>query len=270
MTTSFRMSTSFLILCLLLTIPTAAQNGGTNGGGENKRGENKRGESSGKSNGDDARVELPESIEGLSSLEALDYQLFRRIYSFQLPPVRKAFETIDDTGYPLFYGAVPASAALALLTPIETDLATTYRLALSELIAVQASQQLKRTVKRRRPQFVLNGVDIRFGDGEAPEETDYAFPSGHAAAAAAIVTPAGLSHPEWYVITPGALWVSSIALSRIWRGRHFPGDVVAGALLGGAVATSIHLLDPLITPDFLRDEDDPIQAPVFNVRLPLK
>jgi membrane-associated phospholipid phosphatase len=64
------------------------------------------------------------------------------------------------------------------------------------------------------------------------------FPSGHAASAFAFATVVGHELPCGAV--PLRLLASAVAYSRVHTGVHHPGDVVAGALLGAAAATSAH------------------------------
>ncbi len=68
--------------------------------------------------------------------------------------------------------------------------------------------------------------------------TRHAFPSGHSAAAAAMFTIIAfyLENGRWYRgILLGMLAVS-IAYSRLYIGVHFLGDILAGTLLGLALA----------------------------------
>jgi undecaprenyl-diphosphatase len=68
------------------------------------------------------------------------------------------------------------------------------------------------------------------------------FPSGHAASAFAFATAVGHFLPR-DAIAVRAL-AALVAYSRVHTGVHYPGDVVAGSLLGGTVAQlTIHALD---------------------------
>ncbi len=112
----------------------------------------------------------------------------------------------------------------------------------------------KLAVHRPRPAFVLAGVRALF---DAPH--DFSFPSGHAAGSfafalftGAVLRDRGASHEGRSVTSfalrfaaPAALFAlaSLVALSRVYLGCHFPGDVTAGALLGatcGALGARAH------------------------------
>lgn len=60
------------------------------------------------------------------------------------------------------------------------------------------------------------------------------FPSGHSATAFAFATAVGHVHPRAGIPLRGL--AALVAYSRVHTGVHFPGDVVAGALAGTALA----------------------------------
>jgi undecaprenyl-diphosphatase len=80
-------------------------------------------------------------------------------------------------------------------------------------------------------------------DGSPPTSS---FPSGHTAASTsiygllAIIVAGHLAQARWrrlvYVVT--ALLVLSIGISRIYRGMHYPSDVIGGVLLGALWLTA--------------------------------
>jgi undecaprenyl-diphosphatase len=105
---------------------------------------------------------------------------------------------------------------------------------------------LKRIVARARPCACLEDVKARVF--AAP--TDFSFPSGHSAGSFAFAIfiavvlvsslPPDAGARERWLRRGGAtllvLLAVGVGLSRIALGVHFPGDVLAGALLGATVA----------------------------------
>jgi undecaprenyl-diphosphatase len=95
---------------------------------------------------------------------------------------------------------------------------------------------VKLAVGRARPCVALAGVHALFG---AP--TDASYPSGHAAGAFAFagfvtaVTLARRRSVRLAIAGAACLIATGIAVSRVYLGCHYPGDVLGGALLGGVV-----------------------------------
>src|SRR5690606_33537003 len=115
----------------------------------------------------------------------------------------------------------------------ERDYRDAYRLTIAFVGSHASATLLKKVFRRPRPSAELADLRIRsVGQHEREQvQYEYSFPSGHAALAFALVTSYSLSHPRWYVIVPGFAWAATTGISRIWRGRHYPSDVVGGILL---------------------------------------
>ena len=66
----------------------------------------------------------------------------------------------------------------------------------------------------------------------------FSFPSNHATNHFALATVLALTLLEGHrvLIWVAFLWAASIALAQVYVGKHWPGDVLAGALFGTAVA----------------------------------
>ena len=94
-------------------------------------------------------------------------------------------------------------------------------------LAHGASIGVKRVVRRPRPDHPR--VEVRVGT-----PSRLSFPSAHATSttAAAVLFGALLHRPLVAVLVP------PMALSRLVLGVHYPSDVVAGSLLGAAVAAA--------------------------------
>jgi membrane-associated phospholipid phosphatase len=91
---------------------------------------------------------------------------------------------------------------------------------------------LKFTVNRPRP------------EGET-ERSNSSFPSGHATGAFALATVFAHQYPRAAI--PCYAAATGIALSRVYLGRHYPSDVLAGAAIGYATARiAIHFRDRII------------------------
>ena len=92
---------------------------------------------------------------------------------------------------------------------------------------------------RRRPDRAASEVPVA-RHVRMPSSTS--FPSGHSAAAFAFATGVG------HVLPPAAIPLRAlaalVAYSRVHTGVHYPGDVVAGALMGTTLAQiTTHALD---------------------------
>lgn len=108
------------------------------------------------------------------------------------------------------------------------------RVAIAILLAEMASGLLKVAIERERPPLANPDPDplVRL-------PATYSFPSGHATVSFACATVVALAVPRltWPLFVLAAL----IAWSRVYVGVHYPGDVLAGAVLGVAVGALVRL-----------------------------
>jgi acid phosphatase family membrane protein YuiD len=104
------------------------------------------------------------------------------------------------------------------------------------LMATTAQQLLKYTTRRPRPSQYR-------ADPKGGFEQQLGFPSGHVTTVAALVTAYatvfGMHHPKspWrFLVYAGAGSVTALtAAGRVEGGRHFPTDVIGGAILGAGI-----------------------------------
>ncbi len=89
---------------------------------------------------------------------------------------------------------------------------------------------VKPVVRRRRP--VRDTDEARTRNVRMP--TSASFPSGHTAAAFAFANAAGRVMPLASV--PLHTLAAVVGYSRVHTGVHYPGDVIAGALIGAVIA----------------------------------
>ena len=85
--------------------------------------------------------------------------------------------------------------------------------------------------RRRRPDRIAQEVPLA---RQVRMPVSSSFPSGHAAAAFAFAT--GVAHVSPVAAAPLGRSRPLVAYSRVHTGVHYPGDVVAGSLLGIALA----------------------------------
>ena len=91
-----------------------------------------------------------------------------------------------------------------------------------------ANVAVKLTVRRRRPVLAVPE------DRRLAHPGSSSFPSGHAASAAAFSGVIGREIPHAWL--PVNALAATVAFSRVYTGVHYPGDVLAGWLLGKSVA----------------------------------
>lgn len=113
------------------------------------------------------------------------------------------------------------------------------RAALAGAAAIAATSALvnlalKRTVVRQRPDRVAAAVS-KARHVRMPRSTS--FPSGHSASAFAFATAVGHAWPPASV--PVHALATAVAYSRVHTGVHYPGDVVAGSVVGLIVGSLI-------------------------------
>lgn len=105
------------------------------------------------------------------------------------------------------------------------------------VVAYAVSEALKLVVDEERPCRALDGARAV---AACPEPGDWSFPSNHATLAAALAVGLAVRRPRLAAVTlPLAV---AAALLRVLVGVHYPHDVIAGALLGGAVVTALLLV----------------------------
>lgn len=193
--------------------------------------------------------------------EPFEVDVFRSIYGWETPVVVFPLELVNDTAYPVYFGAAPALWAGAALAGEDLDPAL--RLTASQALNFAVTAGLKRAINRPRPYAALIGIEARDRGHQGDEVFDpYSFPSGHTSSAFVIATSVSLSYPEWYVGVPAAVWATTMGVTRIWHGVHYPTDVLVGAAIGTASAVAVHFL----MPDVFGDE---AEAQPVRIVIPL-
>jgi undecaprenyl-diphosphatase len=112
---------------------------------------------------------------------------------------------------------------------------TAIQMVVTGVLALSIYKLIKSSTERPRP--FRASSKIRNG---APALDEYSFPSGHTLHAVAFSFTACAFHPSlaWFVLP----FTMLVAMSRLVLGLHYVTDVVAGAVLGIAVATLVQSL----------------------------
>jgi undecaprenyl-diphosphatase len=130
------------------------------------------------------------------------------------------------------------AAAVLALSGRRGRRAATFGLSSLAVTATVVNVAVKPIGRRHRPDRAAQDVPIA---RHVPMPISTSFPSGHSAAAFAFAT--GVGHVSPAAGFPLRALAALVAYSRVHTGVHYPGDVVAGSLLGGALAqaTSVAL-----------------------------
>ncbi len=134
------------------------------------------------------------------------------------PLVRIVSATGDGWLYAVF-------AFLLLLVNFDAHLSFFLSCLVGFALEVPLYLLLKNKFKRNRPQDCLNNFEAKIKPSDK-----FSFPSGHTAAAFVMATQVLLFFPAFALVA--IVWALAIGLSRVALGVHFPGDILAGILLG--------------------------------------
>jgi undecaprenyl-diphosphatase len=102
----------------------------------------------------------------------------------------------------------------------------------SALLAVGMAQVVGNAVDRARPYTVMPTAHLLVA-----RTADFSFPSDHATAVGAVAGGLLLVHRRLGIVA--AVGAVLMAFARVYVGAHYPGDVVAGLLLGATLAALV-------------------------------
>ncbi len=172
----------------------------------------------------------------IEEVERLDVGAYAAVARTPTPTLDRAMAQLSRAAD---YSKLSLGAAAVLaLTGRRGRRAATFGLASLGVTATVVNVAVKPIGRRHRPDRAAQDVPIA---RHVPMPISTSFPSGHSAAAFAFAT--GVGHVSPAAGFPLRALAALVAYSRVHTGVHYPGDVVAGSLLGGALAqaTSVAL-----------------------------
>ena len=167
-----------------------------------------------------------------SALRDADHDLFRYINEdMESGFLDVTTPVIQRMGDSQFY----AAACMLLLAFGDEKMAETGKLASAAFLqAGFIAYGLKKIVRRPRP---------------LDEDEKSSFPSGHSTLAFTMATVAGHEYPKLRI--PLYFCAFGTAFSRVYQGRHYPSDVIAGAIIGTLTGLQmVHYKKPILSFSF--------------------
>ena len=177
-----------------------------------------------------AASRLAEALRELGEVDRAVYQAVARTPTAELDdPIRRLSNAANQSR--LWLGI---AAAIALLGGERGRRAALEGVVTIGVTSATVNLGVKPLHQRQRPERVEPDLH-RAGSVKMPTSTS--FPSGHAASGFAFAYAVGRHLPALAV--PLRLLASGVAYSRVHIGVHYPGDVVAGSILGAGNAALV-------------------------------
>jgi membrane-associated phospholipid phosphatase len=160
-------------------------------------------------------------------------------------PSSAYWNVTSSSAYFVPAGAVAGTLVYGLIKKNRNAQYNAYELCISIGTGVLITQALKYGINRQRPAE-------RFPDEIFPAQIKigHSFPSGHTSLAFSSATTVALEYKKWYIVVPAYAWAASVGYSRMYRGLHYPSDVLAGA----AVGVGSGILSHWLTKKLIRDK----------------
>jgi len=183
----------------------------------------------------DPRGPTPSALlECLVELDGIDRAAYRAVRSTASPTLDVRLAQLSNAAnYSRLWLGV--AGALALLGGRRQRRAAALGVAAIGVTSAVVNLVVKPTFVRDRPDQP-KATASEVPHVRMPDSTS--FPSGHAASAFAFASAVGGELPA--MALPLRVLASAVAYSRVHTGVHYPGDVVAGSIIGAAAGAVVH------------------------------
>jgi PAP2 superfamily. len=185
----------------------------------------------------------------------MDWSAFQTVnrWSANTPWAHGFFRAYANYGIALFAVAVALAGWIGLRDDARI-LARTIWAGAAAVIVLIVNQPIADAINRARPFAAHRGVLVL-----VDKSTDPGFMSDHAVVAGAVAV--GLVFAVRRVGMVTIIAALLMAFTRVYVGAHYPGDVIAGLVFGGAVAAGgVPLADRVLTPLCVRLRAAPVVA----------
>lgn len=184
---------------------------------------------------DNRPVETMTNAEALEELVEADIALFRAVAGYHSPTLDRIMPVLSEAAnYSRLW--IGLASLLAAVGGRRGRGSAAEAMTAVGLTSAAANLAAKNLVPRPRPQSAVPEKRRL----EQPESSS--FPSGHTASAAAFSSVIGDEYPGMYL--PITALAAAVGFSRVYTGVHYPGDVLAGWILGRAVAGAVRAFWP--------------------------
>ena len=169
-----------------------------------------------------------------TKVEKIDAALSDRLAAPSAAVVRLGGAASEVTDQPPLVLLSIGTAAVGALRRDPAMVRAGARMLLAHAIATQAKAAIKRRVDRTRPDAAKAkakaGGKGKLKKGKRYERDENAFPSGHSAGAVAVARALARDYPSAAPVAQAG--AAAAAAIQVPRGTHYPGDVLAGTLIG--------------------------------------